>query len=75
MAQNSCVGVFLAFLSVSVCPIGFYGVACNDICENCRNVSQCHHITGTCVSGCVAGYKGDLCTIREYTCNQASMYI
>lgn len=67
--KNSCVGVFLGFFPVSVCPIGFYGIACNEICGNCRNVGQCHHITAACVSGCVAGYKGDTCKTREYYCN------
>lgn len=60
----------LFFLFFLVCPVGFYGVACNNKCGNCRDVSQCHHITGACVSGCDAGYKGDLCKTREYKCNQ-----
>lgn len=47
-----------------VCPLGLYGVACNNKCGNCRDVSQCHHITGACVSGCDAGYTGDLCKTR-----------
>lgn len=67
--------VFLAFFSISVCPIGLFGAACNKICGNCRDVSQCHPITGTCVSGCVAGYEGNKCKTREYKCNQALMYI
>lgn len=62
---KSCVSVFLGFFPVLVCPIGFYGIACNEICGNCRNVGQCHHITGACVSGCVAGYEGDICKTRE----------
>lgn len=48
-----------------MCPIGLYGIACNEICGNCRDVGQCHHITGACVSGCVAGYEGDICKTRE----------
>lgn len=58
-----------------VCPLGFYGETCNDPCGNCRDGNQCHHITGTCVSGCDAGYKEDLCKAREYKCNQVLMYM
>lgn len=60
------------FCFVLVCPKGFYGVACIKKCVgNCRDVSQCHHINGACVSGCNAGYRGDFCKTREYEYYQA----
>lgn len=57
---------FERFCFVSGCPKGLYGVACNTKCGNCRELGQCHHITGACVSGCDAGYEGALCKTREY---------
>lgn len=51
---------------ISVCPEGFYGVACNKTCGNCRDVKTCHHVKGACLSGCDAGYWGLLCKTRGY---------
>ena len=30
----------------------------------------CDNIDGSCVSGCSAGYQGDMCDSGEYTMNQ-----
>ena len=40
------------------CPQGRYGANCAQIC-NCRDVTECHHITGVC--SCHPGYTGDDC--------------
>lgn len=54
-------------LLIAECHTGFYGVACKEICGNCRDVNQCDHTNGTCLTGCVSGYMGDLCQTRECT--------
>lgn len=38
----------------SVCDKGSFG-------DNCRDKDQCSIINGKCLTGCAAGYKGDLC--------------
>lgn len=43
------------------CPTGFYGVDCSETCGNCRDIGQCDRNNGSCLTGCDAGYKGDLC--------------
>ncbi|XP_052694159.1 multiple epidermal growth factor-like domains protein 10 [Crassostrea angulata] len=43
------------------CERGFYGIECSETCGHCRDVSQCSHINGTCLTGCEAGFKGGLC--------------
>lgn len=45
----------------SACNKGFYGVDCNEECGHCRDVNKCHHINGTCLNGCAAGFMGNLC--------------
>lgn len=47
------------------CDRGSYGVDCNKSCGNCHDLTQCAFINGNCLTGCVAGYKGDLCKTRE----------
>ncbi|KAI9528924.1 hypothetical protein NQZ68_015690 [Dissostichus eleginoides] len=43
-----------------VCPDGFYGLDCGQMCE-CRNGARCHHITGGCL--CTAGWAGPHCIL------------
>lgn len=43
------------------CNRGSYGIACREICGQCRDVNHCLHINGTCLTGCSAGYQGTLC--------------
>lgn len=43
------------------CNIGSYGIDCEDSCGLCRDVNQCSHINGTCLTGCDAGYQGTMC--------------
>lgn len=40
---------------------GSYGTACNETCGHCRRVSQCSNVNGKCLTGCEAGFEGDLC--------------
>lgn len=62
------VHVYAIFINIPECPSGSYWLACTLTCGNCRDVNQCNHINGTCLTGCSAGYMGDLCKTREYTC-------
>ena len=43
------------------CVDGFYGEGCKNTCGHCTDMTQCHHVTGTCITGCKPGYKGDNC--------------
>lgn len=47
------------------CDRGWYGADCNGICGHCRDVDQCSHINGTCLTGCSAGFQGDLCNTSK----------
>lgn len=49
------------FCFILGCPTGFYGVDCSETCGNCRDIGQCDRNNGSCLTGCDAGYKGDLC--------------
>ncbi|XP_059176839.1 uncharacterized protein LOC131956421 [Physella acuta] len=44
----------------SLCPPGKFGLECNKECR-CRNDEPCFTDTGTCSSGCAAGYTGMGC--------------
>nr|XP_022308883.1 multiple epidermal growth factor-like domains protein 10 [Crassostrea virginica] len=43
------------------CPNGYYGDECKQACGHCKDLSQCHHVNGTCLNGCKAGYKEQNC--------------
>uniref|UniRef100_K1QME5 Multiple epidermal growth factor-like domains 10 n=1 Tax=Magallana gigas TaxID=29159 RepID=K1QME5_MAGGI len=43
------------------CDKGSYGLECNGTCGYCRDINQCSNVNGTCLTGCEAGYEGDLC--------------
>lgn len=43
------------------CDKGMYGNGCNGTCGHCLEVNQCSNVNGTCLSGCSAGYQGELC--------------
>lgn len=36
-------------------------------CGHCHD-NDCYHVNGTCLSGCMAGYRGNRCRTRVYTC-------
>lgn len=50
---------------ILACDEGTYGFDCNETCGHCRDVSQCSNTNGTCLNGCVASYKGDMCESSE----------
>ena len=68
--------IFIRFSSIFIkqfnnvikkgCVSGLYGVDCKEICGNCRDIDQCFHRNGTCLTGCADGYQGDLCKTRKY---------
>lgn len=62
-------GYALCFIIVLECDKGSYGIECNEICGQCRDVNECSNINGTCFNGCGAGFNGDLCKTRKYTLN------
>lgn len=43
------------------CERGWYGVNCNETCGHCRDMDQCSNTNGTCLTGCDAGFQGELC--------------
>uniref|UniRef100_A0A8W8P3B7 Scavenger receptor class F member 2 n=1 Tax=Magallana gigas TaxID=29159 RepID=A0A8W8P3B7_MAGGI len=47
------------------CDKGSYGSQCKEICGHCRDTDQCSNINGTCLTGCDAGYQGNLCRTGE----------
>ncbi|XP_061194960.1 multiple epidermal growth factor-like domains protein 11 [Saccostrea echinata] len=44
------------------CDNGSYRYNCLENCGACLGYKQCHHINGSCLEGCDAGYEGELCT-------------
>lgn len=48
---------------------GKYGAGCQSVCGHCDNLTQCHHVDGTCLSGCLPGYRLEQCKERKYTIN------
>lgn len=43
------------------CNEGQFGQNCDFECGHCLHKKQCHHIEGTCSSGCDDGYRGIQC--------------
>lgn len=48
------------------CADGKYGNECKEECGHCRDVKQCVHSNGSCLTGCSDGFQGELCKTREY---------
>lgn len=53
------------FKLILACDEGTYGFDCNETCGHCHDASQCSNTNGTCLNGCDASYKGDMCESRE----------
>lgn len=53
--------------AVSECNIGLNDSECIEPCGHCRDGNQCSKINGSCLTGCDAGFKGDLCETSEST--------
>ena len=47
---------------ITVCDGKKYGVNCTEDCGSCLNLEQCHHVNGSCLNGCNAGYRSQDCT-------------
>lgn len=62
------------------CEKGSFGDNCSKICGHCRDVDKCSHSNGTCLTGCKAGYQGEICKTREFMsydlmrCNQTFLF-
>lgn len=57
--------IILYVMFVLECDKGAYGLKCNETCGHYHNVNQCSNIDGTCITGCAAGFEGNLCRTRE----------
>lgn len=49
------------FKLISDCNLGSFGADCNETCGHCRNLNQCSNVDGKCLTGCKAGYEGEIC--------------
>ena len=49
------------FLFSTECDGNKFGQNCEEECGECVNGEQCHHINGTCPSGCKRGFQGLHC--------------
>lgn len=49
------------------CTDGLFGDMCQNKCGQCSNLSQCHHIDGTCLGGCQPGYISEFCNQCKFT--------
>lgn len=58
----------------TACDRGLYGIDCNETCGHCIDIDECFHTNGTCLTGCAAGYLGDLCNKCMYVVNQKRKY-
>lgn len=47
----------------AVCPAGYYGKQCSEVCIKCANNSTCDHRDGHCE--CLPGWTATDCAIRE----------
>uniref|UniRef100_K1QNL7 Scavenger receptor class F member 2 n=1 Tax=Magallana gigas TaxID=29159 RepID=K1QNL7_MAGGI len=63
-AYKDDIAINLCEVEVYECDRGFFGIECNEKCGHCRDEYQCSNETGVCLTGCGAGYKGDLCKTR-----------
>lgn len=43
------------------CNSGYFGPECRSKCGYCLEPKHCHHMNGSCLRGCLHGYRGDLC--------------
>lgn len=46
---------------IEECDKGSFSIGCYETCGYCRDIKQCSNINGSCLTGCDAGFKGDLC--------------
>lgn len=63
------------FAVVTECTGPMYGQNCNLSCGHCIMSEQCHHINGTCMSGCDIGYHGLHCTEGKHQSNNSNTVV
>lgn len=61
MTKLSKLIICLCFVINIECNRGSYGFECNETCGHCRDVNKCLIGNGSCLTGCDAGFKGDVC--------------
>lgn len=66
--------LFFYPIDPQVCSRGYFGPDCRNTCGQCLNVSQCHYINGSCLAGCVHGYRGDYCNESLYLKGEHDTY-
>lgn len=66
VVYNQCDIFLIFFFYIKACSSGTYGNNCSSRCGKCRDMEQCHHINGTCMTGCDSGYQGFKCTAGSY---------
>ena len=62
------IGFFPKLIVIKECGENTYGAECKQSCGNCSNREPCHHVNGSCPSGCDAGAYGDKCDIGSTIC-------
>ncbi|RUS82601.1 hypothetical protein EGW08_009629, partial [Elysia chlorotica] len=61
VSDSDSVDISSANMKIWSCVDGMFGADCEHFC-NCRNVlERCDKISGSCLSGCALGYKGQDC--------------
>lgn len=53
------------FFSFKGCSSGSYGPNCSLTCGQCRQITDCNHVTGHCSDGCVHGYITEYCNTSK----------
>lgn len=67
------INVYISF--TTVCDKNMFGKGCAKRCGHCRNDTHCHHVNGSCLNGCEAGYKGNHCIDGIYLISKTSKTI
>lgn len=53
---------YLDLINIDIaCSNGYFGRKCLDTCGKCLDDKACGSVNGTCIGGCVEGFKGELC--------------
>lgn len=57
---------------ITECPSGTFGNNCRQECGYCLEKYHCHHINGSCLNGCLQGFRGEQC--KHSKCFQFNMF-
>ncbi|XP_071117359.1 receptor-type tyrosine-protein phosphatase alpha-like isoform X2 [Haliotis cracherodii] len=55
-----------------VCSPGSFGVNCTGKCGRCRD-DKCHHVNGTCLTGCNDGWTNLTCTQKQVEASESDV--